>query len=49
MTIHVSELRKYFSVHKKIPGMRGAITGLLHRRYETVPAVDGISFDIGEG
>ena len=49
MSIHVNNLVKYYQVHHKEHGLRGSLRSLFHRRYETVRAVDGISFDIQQG
>jgi viologen exporter family transport system ATP-binding protein len=47
--IDVHGLTKSFRSYKKRPGLNGAIKGLFHRDYETIPAVKDISFAIGEG
>lgn len=47
--IHAQELSKYFKVSQHRPGLLGAITGLFHRRYRTVRAVDNVSFIIQPG
>ncbi len=47
--IHVDNLVKYYRVHHKEPGLRASIRSLFHRQYETVKAVDGISFDMEQG
>ena len=47
--ISVKNLRKYYQVHKKEPGLKGSIKSLFKRKYEDVKAVDGISFEIKEG
>lgn len=49
ITIKLSNLKKYFKVYKKEPGLKGSIKSLWHRKYETVKAVDGISFEIKQG
>lgn len=49
MVISVSHLKKHYRVFRKDPGLMGSIKSLFHREYETVPAVDDISFEIGEG
>ncbi len=49
MVISLSHLKKYYQIHKKEPGFVGSVTSLFARTYETVKAVDGISFDISEG
>lgn len=49
MTISVSHLKKYYQVHKKEPGFMGSIKSLISRKYESVKAVDDISFDIAAG
>ncbi|MGA7731778.1 MAG: ATP-binding cassette domain-containing protein [Chloroflexia bacterium] len=49
MSIQVRELSKYYKVHRKEAGLRGSLRNLFRREYETVKAVDGISFDIQQG
>jgi len=47
--ISVSHLKKYYQVFKKEPGIFGSIKSLFFRKYETVKAVNDISFEIKEG
>ncbi len=47
--ILVSELKKYYQVHQKQPGLLGSLKSLVKREYETVKAVDNISFEIEQG
>lgn len=47
--IEVRNLRKYYQVHQKEPGLSGSIKSLFNRKYHDVKAVDGVSFEIGEG
>ncbi len=47
--IAVSNLKKYYQVHKKEPGLSGSIKSLFSRKYEEVKAIDNISFKINEG
>lgn len=47
--IQVQGLTKTFRTYKKSPGFRGALQGLFHRDYETVHAVNDVSFHIEEG
>lgn len=47
--ITVKNLKKYFKVYKKEPGMMGSIKSLWHREYENIKAVDDISFEINQG
>ncbi|MCX8157082.1 MAG: ATP-binding cassette domain-containing protein [Verrucomicrobiae bacterium] len=47
--IEVHNLSKSFRTYKKEPGLAGALKGLFRRRYETVRAVQEISFAIQEG
>lgn len=49
MTISVSHLSKYYTSHKKQPGFGGLVQSIFSRQYETVKAVDDISFTIAEG
>ena len=47
--ISVQELRKYYRVHKRPPGLKAALRSVFHRALVTVKAVDGITFDIQAG
>ncbi len=47
--IKVENLHKHFKVARHRRGFLGAFRGLVSREYETVRAVDGISFEIGRG
>jgi ABC-2 type transport system ATP-binding protein len=47
--IEVNGLSKCFRTFKKEPGFRGAVKGLFHRQYETVRAVQEISFTVAAG
>lgn len=47
--IKVANLKKYYQVHEKEPGLSGSIRSLFKRKYKTVKAVDNISFEIEEG
>jgi ABC-2 type transport system ATP-binding protein len=47
--IEVHGLTKTFRTYKKEPGFRGAVRGLIHRRYEQTVAVDQVNFAIEEG
>ena len=47
--IQVRELRKHYRVHRRAPGLLAALRSLVRRRYDSVLAVDGISFDIPAG
>lgn len=47
--ISVQHLSKHFSVYKKTPGLWGSVKSLWHRDYETIKAVDDISFSIEPG
>jgi len=48
-SINVQDLRKVFSVNEQETGTGAAIRGLLHKRKISVPAVDGISFQLAPG
>src|SRR5689334_23653506 len=43
------DLRKHFKVHRRPPGLAAALKSLFRRKYETVKAVDGVSFRIERG
>ncbi len=47
--ITARDLTKHFKVHKRAPGFGAALRSLVARRYETVRAVDGVSFTIERG
>jgi ABC-2 type transport system ATP-binding protein len=47
--IEVQNLRKDYSVHKRPPGALAALRSVLHRKYETVRAVDDVSFQVAAG
>jgi ABC-2 type transport system ATP-binding protein len=47
--IEVDELTKHYKVHRRPPGMAAAIRSLFHRTYETVRAVEALSFKIEPG
>ena len=47
--IRAKELTKHFKVHKRPPGFGAAMKSLFHRKYETVKAVDGVTFTIERG
>ena len=47
--IEVQDLTKAFRTYKKEPGLRGAVRGLFHRKYEQTLAVDHVGFTVEEG
>jgi ABC-2 type transport system ATP-binding protein len=47
--ISVKNLKKYFQVYHKEPGLKGSIKSLWSRKYEVIKAVDDISFEIKQG
>jgi|SRR5579871_117054 len=47
--ISVNHLSKHYKAYQKEPGFLGSIRSLFNRKYETIKAVDDISFDIEEG
>ena len=47
--ISVKDLKKTYKVSKKEPGFLGSVKSLVNRKYETVKAVNDISFSIDEG
>ncbi|HUV66960.1 MAG TPA: ATP-binding cassette domain-containing protein, partial [Sedimentisphaerales bacterium] len=47
--IVVENLVKTFRVAERAPGTWGALAGIVHRRYRTVAALNGISFSLDEG
>jgi ABC-2 type transport system ATP-binding protein len=48
-TIETRELTKVYRTYRKESGLRGAIKGLVHRRYDETRAADKVSFEIEEG
>ena len=49
MHIVAEDLSKSFKVSKRNPGMGNAFKNLFHREYETINALDNVSFEIEEG
>ncbi len=47
--ISVRNLSKHYKVYQKEPGFLGSMKSLVNRKYETVKAVEDISFEIEEG
>ena len=47
--IEVAGLTKHFRVHRRPPGLAAALRSLVRRSYDTVKAVDDISFTIARG
>ena len=47
--IVVEDLRKTFSIAQRRKGLWGATTGLFHREYRDVHALEGITFNIEPG
>ena len=47
--IVVEDLVKTFRIAERSPGIWGALRGIMHRRYRTVSAPDGVSFEIEPG
>ena len=47
--IHVDHLCKDYEVHQKEPGLAGSLRSFVRRKYQIVPAVKDVSFDIAAG
>jgi ABC-2 type transport system ATP-binding protein len=47
--IIVENLIKTFQIAQRRPGLWGALTGVVHRTYRTISALDGVSFTIEPG
>ncbi len=47
--VEVWNLKKYYEVHHKAPGLRGSLRSLIRRETRIVRAVDGISFTLRPG
>src|SRR5437763_7356532 len=48
-TIEARDLTKVYRTYRKESGLRGAIKGLVRRRYDETRAADAVSFQIDEG
>lgn len=46
--VSVKNLKKYYRVHEKDPGLLGSVKSLISRKYRNVKAVDDINFRISE-
>ena len=49
MVIDVDGLVKHFHVHRREPGLRSSLRGLLRREHDEVRAVEEVTFSIAEG
>ncbi len=47
--VHVRDLEKHYRVHERAAGLGAALRSIFRRKYRTVRAVDGVSFEIAEG
>ena len=47
--IEVTNLKKYYQVHQKEPGLAGSLKSLFFRQYKDVKAVNNVSFAIEDG
>jgi viologen exporter family transport system ATP-binding protein len=47
--ISVRHVSKFYEVHQKEPGFAGSLRAFFSRKYETVRAVEDVSFEIQEG
>ncbi len=47
--IEVRDLKKTFRSHSRREGVVGSVIDLVHRRYQDLKAVDGISFSVNKG
>ena len=47
--IHVADLTKTFRVAKRRAGLSGAFASLIRREYDTVVAIENVSFDVAAG
>jgi ABC-2 type transport system ATP-binding protein len=47
--IHVRELSKVYRVHRRPPGFAAALRSVFRRKYESVQALDRLSFEIAAG
>jgi ABC-2 type transport system ATP-binding protein len=49
VSVRVKKLKRYFKIHQKKPGLAGSVKSFFFRRYQTVKAVDNISFSLKTG
>ncbi|MCY7399867.1 MAG: ATP-binding cassette domain-containing protein [Nocardioides sp.] len=49
MGVEVHDLVKHFRVHRRAPGLRASLRGVLRREYADVRAVDGVGVEVAEG
>jgi viologen exporter family transport system ATP-binding protein len=49
LSIQLRGLTKYYRIHRKEAGLRGSLRNLFRREYETVKAVEEVSFDVEQG
>ena len=47
--IKIENLNKYYTIHRKQPGLLGSLRSLVNRQFDTVPAVKSISLTINQG
>jgi ABC-2 type transport system ATP-binding protein len=47
--ITARDLKKHYRVHERQPGLAAAFASVFKRKYKTVEAVDGISFELARG
>jgi ABC-2 type transport system ATP-binding protein len=47
--IHIEKLCKDYEVHQKEPGLAGSLRSFFRRKFQIVPAVRDVSFDIAPG
>jgi ABC-2 type transport system ATP-binding protein len=47
--VAVQHLSKHYQVHQKEPGLKGSLRAFFNRQYQTVRAVDDVSFEIKPG
>mgnify|MGYP005995511637 CR=1 FL=1 len=47
--IEVNQLRKEFKSYSSRQGLKGAFRDLLNRQYKTIPAVNDVTFTVGQG
>lgn len=47
--IHVKDLKKIYTAHKKAPGLLNSLKSIVKREKIEIPAVKGVSFDIAQG
>ena len=47
--IEIEQLTKNYRVYRKKEGLLASVRGLVHRQYQSVPAVRGVDLEVEQG